>query len=113
MRPITIHTRRFPPRGFYAITIFPVVFYNGEKLSEREVRHETVHLWQQATLLVVPFYLLYLAFWVAGLLRYRDCYRAYMEIPFERSAYALEAQQGLPWHSKAFDWMKRLKKQKI
>lgn len=110
MRPITIHTRKFPPRGFYAITIFPVIFYKSEKLVESEVRHEVVHLWQQATLLVVPFYLLYLAFWVVGLLRYRNSYRAYREIPFERSAYLLESLMGIPWYIKAFDWIKYLKK---
>ena len=55
VKPITIHTRWFPAKGFHAITLFPVVFYRDGRLTPREVRHETVHLWQQATLLVVPF----------------------------------------------------------
>jgi len=108
MRPLTIHTRKFPARQFHAITLFPVIFYNGEKLSERELRHETVHLWQQAALLVVPFYLLYLFFWMIGLVRYRDRYRAYREIPFERSAYALEALPRQSGCCQAFDWIRRL-----
>lgn len=103
-----IHTRRFPPRDFHAITLFPFIFYNGGRMTERDIRHETVHLWQQATLLVVPFYVLYLLFWIVGLLRYRDRKRAYREIPFERSAYRLEGQQGLKRSTMAFDWTKHL-----
>lgn len=103
-----IHTRRFPPRDFHAITLFPFIFYNGGRMTERDIRHETVHLWQQATLLVVPFYVLYLLFWIVGLLRYRDRKRAYREIPFERSAYRLEGQLGLKRSTMAFDWTKHL-----
>lgn len=93
-----IHTRHFPRRGFHAITLFPVVFYRDGELSQEEVRHETVHLWQQAMLLVVGFYVLYLFFWVVGLIRYRDTNKAYRTIPFERSAYQLESRKELtPW----------------
>ena len=109
MRPLTIHTKKFPPRRFYAITIFPVIFYNRGKLSEYELRHETVHLWQQGVLLIVPFYLLYLIFWLIGLLRYHDRYRAYHEIPFERSAYALESLPRQSGWRQAFDWIGRIK----
>ena len=105
MRPILIHTRRFPVRGYHAITLFPFVFYNGKPLSEREVWHETVHLWQQAVLLVVPFYLLYFLFWLWGLLRYRNQECAYRSIPFERSAYRLEQESELGWREMAFDWI--------
>ena len=108
MRPLTIHTRKFPPRGFYAVTLFPVIFHKGEKLSEHELRHETVHLWQQAALLVVPFYVLYLLFWLIGLLRYRNHDRAYRNIPFERSAYRLEGRTDLRWRTMAFDWLRCL-----
>ena len=100
-----IHTRRFPARRFHAITLFPFVFCNGRPLTEREVCHETVHLWQQAALLVVPFYVLYLLFWVINLMRFRSQDRAYREIPFERSAYRLEAKGDLAWTTMAFDWL--------
>lgn len=106
MRPMIIHTPHFPPKGFHAITLFPFVFYNGAALMERDIRHETVHLWQQAVLLVVPFYLLYLIFWVINLLRFRNLDRAYREIPFERSAYGLENRTDITWKDKSFDWLK-------
>lgn len=109
MRPLMIHTRHFPPRRFLAITLFPVIFYNEGPLTERDIRHETVHLWQQAVLLVVPFYLLYLTFWIINLIRYRDKQRAYLNIPFERSAYRLETRADVGWTVKAFDWTKRIR----
>ena len=87
--------------------------YEDARRREREVRHETVHLWQQAALLLVGFYLLYLLFWLAGLLRYRNAERAYREIPFERSAYLLEAQSGARPSVQAFHWLKCIKNNKI
>lgn len=110
---LLVNTRRFPPRRFHAITLFPFVFYNGKGLNERELRHETVHLWQQVALLLVGFYLLYLLFWLAGLLRYRNAERAYRSIPFERSAYLLEAQSGARPSVQAFHWLKCFKNNKI
>ncbi len=109
MRPIIIHTRHFPPRGFHAITIFPFVFFTGEKLTERDMRHETVHLWQQGTLLIAPFYLLYILFWIVNLIKYRDNLRAYYNIPFERSAYALEKNSEVHPMQQAFDWVHHIK----
>lgn len=108
MRPLMIHTRHFPPRGFHAITLFPVIFYNDDRMTERDIRHETVHLWQQAALLVIPFYLLYFIFWLAGLLHYRNNNAAYHSIPFEQSAYFLEKEKDVKPVKKAFDWIRHL-----
>lgn len=105
MHPLLIHTRHFPPRGYNAITLFPFVFYNGDVLSDSTLRHETIHLYQQAALLVVPFYLLYLIFWLIGMVRYRNWDRAYCAIPFEHSAYRLESQKSLSAKTMAFDWL--------
>lgn len=105
MGPILIHTRRFPPRKYHAITLFPFVFYNGSVMDEREVRHETVHIWQQLALLIVFFYLLYFAFWLINIVRYRNFYRAYQEIPFERSAYRLENKSDVTRLRQSFHWL--------
>ena len=110
MRPLMIHTRHFPPQGFHAITIFPVIFYNEGQMSETDIRHETIHLWQQATLLVIPFYLLYFLFWIVNLAKYHDSYTAYRNIPFERSAYSLEKEKGIKPLKKAFDWTHHLRR---
>ena len=105
MSPILIHTRSFPFGDYRAITLFPFVLYKGEPLTPTEVRHETVHLWQQAALLVLPFYLLYLVFWIIGMARHRNSFRAYRDIPFERSAYDLESHTSASRSSMAFGWM--------
>lgn len=102
---LLVNTRRFPPRRFHAITLFPFVFYNGQPLNGREVRHETVHLWQQAALLLVGFYVLYFVFWLIGLLRYRNSDRAYREIPFERSAYILESELNVSPVRQSYHWI--------
>ena len=81
-------------------------WYRDGELSEAEVRHETVHLWQQAMLLVVGFYVLYLTFWAIGLIRYRDAQKAYRMIPFEQSAYQLERREGLTAWEMGWNWMK-------
>ncbi len=107
-RPLTVHTRRFPFGSYRAITLFPFIFYKGAPITPREVRHETIHLYQQLCLLVVPFYVLYLLFWLLGLLRHRNHDRAYRAIPFERSAYRLESRKHLPWSTMAFDWLRCL-----
>ena len=106
---LLIHTRRFPPREYHAITLFPFVFFNGEPLSDSELRHERVHLWQQLVLLVLPFYLLYLLFWLYGLLRFRNQMRAYRSIPFERSAYELESEITLSPRRCMFHWITKIK----
>ena len=106
LRPILLHIRRFPPPGYHAITLFPLIIYRDSKLAPSELRHETIHLWQQAALLVVPFYLLYLLFWLAALLRFRNWHRAYRAIPFERSSYRLEGLNDLSPCTAAFDWLR-------
>ncbi len=104
---LLVHTRHFPFGSYHAITLFPFIFYKGH-LSARDLRHERIHLWQQFCLLVVPFYVLYLLFWLLGLLRHRNHDRAYRAIPFERSAYRLESRKHLPWSTMAFDWLRCL-----
>lgn len=107
--PLLVHTRHFPPpRHYHAITLFPFIFFNGDKLSPSEIRHEVVHLYQQAALLVVGFYFLYLFFWLVGLLRYRNHHRAYREIPFERSAYHLENLSAVSPLKQSFHWLRCL-----
>ena len=101
MLPLFVFTRRF-----HAITLFPFVFYNDKPLTEKDRRHETVHVWQQLALLLVIFYILYLIFWLVGYLRYRDVMRAYYAIPFERSAYHLESHINLKPSTLAFHWIK-------
>ncbi len=91
MKPITIVSPWFTKLmsvviDVYAITIFPFII-SREKMSERTLNHETIHIYQQKELLVIPFYLLYFYFYFIGIVKYRDKQKAYYMIPFEQEAY--------------------------
>jgi hypothetical protein len=89
----------------YAITLYPFVFIKDEG-NEVTVNHERIHLAQQKELLVVGFYLLYVLFWLIGVVRYRNFQRAYNEIPFEREAYANDTIWTYLLNRKRFAWTK-------
>jgi len=52
---IWIKTKRFPPEGYEAVTLWPFVFYKGEKTAAM-IRHEMYHQRQ------------YLIWWLVGCL---------------------------------------------
>lgn len=55
------------------------------------MQHEKIHHRQQVELLLVGFYVLYVIHYCINLLRYRNHYKAYREIIFEREAYCMDA----------------------
>lgn len=49
-----------PPKGFAGINIFGVLFVRkGVVVSERMIRHETIHTKQMKELLDISFYIIY------------------------------------------------------
>jgi hypothetical protein len=88
-----------------AITLFPFII-SRYPMSERTLRHETIHIKQQAELLVVFFYLLYAAYYLIGLVKYRDKQKAYFMIPFEQEAYEYDDQVDYLQKRKLFTWTK-------
>lgn len=71
-----------------AITFFPFVLIGiNTPLTRRLVNHERIHLRQQAELLIIPFYLLYLLEYLLRFITYKNGYLAYRNISFEREAY--------------------------
>ncbi|RZJ75818.1 MAG: hypothetical protein EOO45_04385 [Flavobacterium sp.] len=89
---ILIASKYLVPKGYTAIALFPFVFIRYEHLKENAVmlNHERIHLRQQAELLILPFYIWYLADFIAGKLKYSDSRAAYHSICFEKEAYANE-----------------------
>ena len=71
----------------YSITLYPYVFIRDEG-NEKTINHERIHLKQQRELWIVGFCMLYVAFWLFGLILKRSFHKAYMWIPFEKEAYA-------------------------
>ena len=79
----------FSPITINAITLGPFVLSRG-KISEITRAHETIHWQQYIDLAILGFPILYFAYWIAGLIKYRDGNKAYYQIPFEQEAYKNE-----------------------
>lgn len=91
------------------MVVFPFIL-----LAERRYRHdpvllnhERIHYRQAVELLVVGFYLLYLAEFLVRWVQYGNRRRAYYEISFEREAYRHEGDlhylaKRKPWAFRAY-----------
>lgn len=74
------------------------------------VNHERIHTAQQRELLFIPFYILYGIEWLVRLVQYRDSHKAYMNISFEREAYANGRDLSYLQRRRFFAWRKYLTK---
>jgi len=85
-------TRFFSLGKAQAITIFPFIFlkYSNDRVNKVLLNHERIHVLQAIELLILPFYLLYLLEFGIRFIQYRNFTRAYLNISFEREAYANE-----------------------
>ena len=76
---------KLSPIDIWAVSIGCFVFCKG-KMSKTTRRHEIIHYHQQLELLFVGQWLLYLGFFLYGLLKHRSGKTAYRENPFEKEA---------------------------
>ena len=74
------------------MALFPFILVRRKefKLDEVLLQHETIHLKQAIELLVIPFYLFYLLNYGYNRIKFGNHQTAYMNIIFEREAYANE-----------------------
>lgn len=81
-------------RHFVGITLWPFIVMRTANLQEDRVfiNHEKIHIRQQAEMMVIFFFLWYFFEYLFRLLQYRDRYIAYLNISFEREAYARELE---------------------
>lgn len=72
------------------MALFPFILLKNDNLKENRliINHELIHLRQQTELLVLPFYLWYIFEYFFRLIQYKNHYKAYRNISFEREAYA-------------------------
>ena len=91
----------------YAITLWPFIFVRDEG-NPITLNHENIHLKQQKELLLVGFYVLYTIFWLIGMVKYKNSHKAYVEIPFEREAYANQGDWVYILNRKRHSWTKYL-----
>ena len=84
--------RTFLAKGYAGFAVWPLVVIKDKILKQDPVfmNHERIHLRQQLELLVIPFFIWYAAEFLIRLVQYRNAYLAYLNISFEREAYAKE-----------------------
>lgn len=75
------------------IALFPFIFIRKPEDRENNIliNHEKIHLRQQIELLVIFFYIFYVAEYYYWLFRLKNKDLAYRRISFEREAYANES----------------------
>ncbi len=82
----------FTKLPFQAMAFFPFILVKHKKLKLDKflLNHEKIHLRQQAELLIIFFYLLYILEFLYQLIRKRNAMQAYYAISFEKEAYENE-----------------------
>lgn len=92
-----------PPDG---MALFPFVLLRKAEFAHDEVliRHEQIHLRQQAELLVLPFYVFYILHYLFNRLRFGH-QKAYLTICFEKEAYFFDQQSDYLEKRKAFAFL--------
>ncbi|WP_245574493.1 hypothetical protein [Hugenholtzia roseola] len=79
-----------PPMGM-ALYPFVLLRRRSDRNNLRLLNHEKIHLRQQIELLILPFYVLYVAHYLYNrIFRNKNHYEAYYDIFFEREAFEKE-----------------------
>lgn len=90
------------------MAVYPFVFLRKDLKSGKAVvqTHEQIHLLQQAELLFLPFYILYLLNYLWNRWRFGDHESAYRAILFEREAYRHESDPLYLKKRKMYGWVR-------
>ena len=111
------------PIGCKCMCVYPFIFTRSKRLSDTDIRHETIHGEQQLELLILPFFLLYIAFYIINVIlcvfdkkrgyseKHRNngvFKRAYLSIAFEQEAYENEKDATYLDNRKCYAWVKYL-----
>ncbi|MPR33090.1 hypothetical protein [Salmonirosea aquatica] len=72
------------------MALFPLVLVKSDRPGWILLNHERIHLRQQLEMGFILFYVWYLTEYLIHLLHYRNHYRAYRAISFEREAFRHE-----------------------
>lgn len=107
MRYWTVILKHLPAN---AMAIYPFMLFkhHSQKDNPLLIRHEKIHFRQQLELLILPFYVLYLLFYLYNLVKYKQHHIAYLQICFEKEAYANEQNLNYLNQRKRYAWYKFL-----
>ena len=103
IKPIPKFLKLFLGKDIVAITLCPFGIYNDSKRPST-LNHEKIHWQQQLEMLIIFFYIWYLVEWLIRLTK-ED---AYMNISFEREAYANDYNLDYLNSREPYSWVKYL-----
>ncbi|SFS95626.1 hypothetical protein SAMN04487890_10776 [Mucilaginibacter polytrichastri] len=88
------------------MALYPFILVSDKRFLDDDVliRHETIHLKQEAELLVIPFYIIYALNYLINYVIYKNHDKAYRAICFEREAYANEQHANYLVKRKLWAW---------
>lgn len=103
-------SKHFFRKNYVGLSLWPfIILKNNELKSDKVlVNHEKIHLKQQLELLIVPFYVFYLLEFAIRCILYRDSYKAYQNLSFEREAYHNEDNSQYLQERNPFSFIKYL-----
>ena len=102
-----IYNKWIPFKDFTAMCVGPLVFVRKDKkISQRQMRHETIHAKQWDECLYVFFLLIYVLSFIWQFCRYWKWMKAYENICFESEAYAHQSEEDYLSNRKHFAWLR-------
>ena len=88
-KPIIVKKSKLVPPGAIAWAFAPFILFKDERYAdETTINHELIHIEQEKELLLIPFYILYVANFIINI--FRGTNLPYRNIMFEREAYQNE-----------------------
>ena len=105
---LVVVNKFFLAKHFDGVVLWPFVVVRREELKNDPVfmNHERIHLKQQIEMLIIFFFIWYFFEYFIRLIKYRDSYKAYNKICFEREAYANEKQMDYLSKRKFWSFLK-------
>lgn len=98
------------------ITLWPFIIlrerlntprYKNLHSTKRTINHESIHIKQQQELLLIPFYVLYVFFYLWNIVKYGfDTKEAYYNIPFEKEAFKHDDDFNYLENRSLYSWVK-------
>ncbi len=106
-----IVSRFLLPKGAVGLTLFPFIIlrYKKDTRNLTLMNHEKIHIRQQLELLVIPFYIWYVVDFFIKYWRYKNANQAYLNIVFEKEAYAMDGDLTYLKNRKLFSFKNFLK----
>ena len=102
----------FPPKGYSAIMlVWWLILRRGTPVTSRLINHEEIHAKQQKEMLIIPFFIWYGIEFLFRLIQYRNWHEAYINISFEREAYANDRNVSYLASRKLYSWIHYLKRE--